>query len=561
MKHGGRPGRVASFRNGVVVVIAALATMIPASLSAQQVSEDSLASHIQRRVEAGRATGQFWARDQRLTAERSLPVFYRGRDFRPAWTRGGGPTPALQSLIEAIEEAALDGLDPGDYHIGAIRALLASGAPDAPATGLVDLELLATDAFLVLGSHLLHGRVDPIHVRAEWLADRRGADMAAVLTSALEGRDVRMALDALRPRQRRYGQMREALARLRGTEQLGGWPRLEEGPTLRQGDEGPRVRALRERLVSSGDLVASSRSPDVYDDPLEAAVRRFQTRHGLDSDGAVGPATRQALNVPVQDRIERLVINLERWRWMPEELGRRHILVNIPDYAVVVREDGEAVMRLRAIVGREYRQTPVFTGRMTYLVLSPFWHVPPGIAANDMFPLVRNDPSYVASQQMTLLDLRTNSAVNPASVDWSAMTAAQFNQRYRLRQNPGPMNALGDVKFMFPNRHNVYLHDTPSRELFANVERAFSSGCIRVERALELAEYLLQDNPSWNRDRIRRAVAARSETTVTLPTAVPVHLQYWTAFMDDEGRLNYRRDLYGRDAAVLAALRSAPPGV
>lgn len=154
---------------------------------------------------------------------------------------------------------------------------------------------------------------------------------------------------------------------------------------------------------------------------------------------------------------------------MPDELGRRHILVNIPDYAVVVREDGEAVMRLRTIVGREYRQTPVFTGRMTYLVLSPFWHVPPGIAANDKFPLVRKDPSYVASQQMTLLDLRTNSAIDPASVDWSAMTPAQFNQRYRLRQNPGPTNALGDVKFMFPNPHNVYLHDTPSRELFGNV--------------------------------------------------------------------------------------------
>ncbi len=542
------------------LLVAVLLT--PAPLRGQE-EPDSLPSLLQRRVEAGVATGALWAGEQRLTAERSLPSFYRARSFAPAWSAGGRPTRAVGALLRAIEEAALDGLDARDYHLEPLRALVGRG-PRATVPELADLDLLATDAFLVLGSHLLHGRVDPVQVRAEWLANRRGADMAAVLAEALEGDAVAEALDRLRPSQPRYARMREALARLRQVEASGGWPRLGDGPTLRVGDTGPRVRTLRARLAASGDLVDEgdeAAAEDVFDPTLEAAVRRFQSRHGLDADGVVGAGTRAALDVPVGARIERLVVNLERWRWLPAELGRRHILVNIPDYAVVVREDGVPVLRLRAIVGRAYRQTPVFTASMGYLVLSPFWHVPPGIAANDQLPLIRANPSAIAAQRMTLLDRRTNAVVDPATIDWSSMTAERFNQEYRLRQDPGPANALGDVKFMFPNTWNVYLHDTPARELFGSTERAFSSGCIRVDRPLELAAWLLRELPGWDADRIRRTVDARTETTVTLPAPVPVHLQYLTAFVDDEGLLHFRRDLYERDAAVLAALRSDPPGV
>jgi murein L,D-transpeptidase YcbB/YkuD len=502
-----------------------------------------------------------WAAGDRLTARAALPAFYRGRDFRPAWIRSGRPGPEVDRLVAAIEGASLDGLDPDAYHLEAIGALIGRGGR-LETTSLVDLDLLATDAFLVLGSHLLHGRVDPARVRAEWLADRRGADMAAVLAAALEDGDVADALDALRQPQPGYRAMREALGRLREAQASGGWPPVEAGPTLRVGDVGPRVAALRRRLGASGDLPGGgdAGSPDVFDATLEAAVRSFQERHGLEVDGAAGRATVETLNVPVSERIERLVVNLERWRWMPAELGRRHILVNIPDFAVAVREEGATVLRMRAIVGRHYRQTPVFSGRMTHLVLSPYWHVPPGIAAADKLPLIRQDPSYLRAQRMTLLDLRDNRPVDPASVDWSALTGAEFNRRYRLRQDPGPLNALGRVKFMFPNPYNVYLHDTPSRELFGQVERSFSSGCIRVERPLELAGYLLRDDPAWLPERIARAAEATSETVVNLREPVPVHLQYWTAFVDGEGRLNFRRDLYARDDAVIAALEAPPPG-
>lgn len=545
----------------VGVLLLALGAAALPSLGAAQ-SDGALPSVLQRRVEAGTATGAWWAAGEPLRAVRALPSFYRARAFQPAWVGGANGTVHIDALLDALDGAAGDGLDPDDYHRARIRELRRAGPVDVDARA--DLDLLATDAFLLLGSHLLHGRVDPVRVQAEWLADRRGADMATVLAEALEAGDVGAALDALRPPQARYRIMREALASLRSAAGQGGWPTVGPGPTIGVGDRDPRVPALRRRLVASGDLDGASgleADGDLFDAALEEAVRRFQVRHGLEVDGRVGAGTVAALDVPVERRMEQLAINLERWRWLPADLGSRHVLVNIPDYSVVVRERGEVALRLRGIVGREYRQTPVFSGRMTYLVLSPFWHVPPGIAANDKFPAIRADPGYVRAQNMTLLDQRTNGSVDPSSVDWGSLTAAQFNQRFRLRQDPGPANALGDVKFMFPNPHNVYLHDTPSRELFARTDRSFSSGCIRVERPLELAAYLLGGLPGWNPQRIRSTVDRRVETTVTLPEAVPVHLQYWTAFVDDDGRLNYRRDLYQRDDAVLNALRADPPGL
>ncbi|NIP77755.1 MAG: L,D-transpeptidase family protein, partial [Gemmatimonadetes bacterium] len=339
------------------------------------------------------------------------------------------------------------------------------------------------------------------------------------------------------------------------------WPRLEDGPTLRPGDAGPTLRALRRRLMASGDLApGGSDGGERFDAALEAAVRSFQERHGLEPDGVVGPATREALDVPVAARIRQLAANLERWRWMPEELGRRHVLVNIPEFIVEVREDTGVVMRLRAIVGLEYRQTPVFSGRMTHVIFSPYWHVPAGIAVRDKLPSIREDPSYLARQGMTLLDRETGRVVDPDAVDWSAIMPAEFTTRYRLRQAPGPLNALGVVKFIFPNPYNVYLHDTPSRELFDRRERTFSSGCIRVERPLELAAYLLREHPSWTGERIRRTVDGRRETRATLTAEVPVHVQYWTAFVDAGERVNYRPDIYDRDAAVATALEAGPPG-
>jgi len=324
------------------------------------------------------------------------------------------------------------------------------------------------------------------------------------------------------------------------------------------GSEGPRVQALRARLLPRGDGFVSD-AAEPFDPILAEAVHRFQLRHGLEADSAVGRLTLTALNVPAAERLRQVEINLERWRWLPADLGARHIEVNIPSFETRVVEDGRTVAVHRSVVGRPFRATPMFSGTMTYLVLSPYWHVPPTIAAVDKLPLIRANPAVIAEDRMTLLDIATNRPVDPASVDWTNMTGADFNRTYRLRQDPGPHNALGAVKFMFPNRHNVYLHDTPSRSLFDLTARDFSSGCIRIDRPLELAEYLLRDRPEWTLARIDEVVRDGVERTVPLSEPIQVHLLYWTAWMDEDGAPQFREDVYGRDDVVWRALTAPPP--
>lgn len=431
--------------------------------------------------------------------------------------------------------------------------------------GALELELLLTDAFLVLGSHLLHGRVDPVTIHPEWTAVRREADLAHVLERGLgesrTGAAMATVLDGLRPRQPEYGALRDALRHLRSVAGADGWGALSGGPTLKPGARDDRVPALRRRIRAGGDPAPAPAAGDslLYDPELAEGVRRFQRRHGLTDDGEVGQRTLAALNVPVEQRVQQVEIALERWRWLPDTLGRRHVRVNIAAFQTRVFEDGREVMELRSIVGRQYRETPVFSARMTYLVLSPYWHLPPTIAAVDKLPEIRKDPGYVAAQRMTLFEVATGAVVDPNTVDWSTVTGPEFNRRFRLRQEPGPSNALGDVKFMFPNRWNVYLHDTPSRELFARDERSFSSGCIRVEQPLELAAHLLRGDPSWTPERIRSVVEAGVERSVTLAEPVPVHILYLTAFVDEEGLVNFRSDIYGRDVPVASALAESPP--
>jgi murein L,D-transpeptidase YcbB/YkuD len=357
--------------------------------------------------------------------------------------------------------------------------------------------------------------------------------------------------------------LRRLLAELRTVRASGGWGTVAEGPTLHPGEADARVPFLRHRLTMEGDLppadTAGTAGSETYDDALAAAVRRFQRRHGLEDDGNVGRGTVAAMNVPVEERLRQVVVNMERWRWLPDELGRRHIRVNIADYSVEVWEEGKVTLAMKAVVGREYRETPMFSAKMTYVVLSPYWNVPPVIAALDKLPLLRKNPGYLAAQHMVLFDAAKNTPVDPATVDFAAMTGSAFNRLYRIRQDPGPLNALGEVKFMFPNRHNVYLHDTPSRELFAKTSRAFSSGCIRVEKPLALADYLLAGDPRWTPERIRTVISQGRETTVWLNEAVPVHILYWTAFVEDDGVVDFRPDIYGRDQAVRRALDADPP--
>jgi murein L,D-transpeptidase YcbB/YkuD len=455
-----------------------------------------------------------------------------------------------------LGEAEREGLQSADYRRTQLRKLLEmlQQADSAPDTGqLADFDLLFTDTFLTYASHLLSGRLSPRKVDPEWAIQPRSRDLAEVLREALSGNNtVAETLRALAPQGKGYLQLRAVLQRYRKVEQEGGWPTLRAGSNLAQGSQGAQVQALRARLQASGDLAEgeSGKNP-VYDKAVADAMRRFQKRHGLSETGTVNAATLAALNVPVSERIRQIELNLERWRWLPDDFGSRYILVNIPSFKMNVVENGKRVMESSVVVGRQERQTPTFSAKMAYLVMSPKWYVPRSIAVKDKLPQLKRNPNSLARQNIRIFN-SAGQQINPGSIDWSAVTAGNFN--YQLRQDAGPRNALGGIKFMFPNPYNVYLHDTPSRGLFSRNQRTFSSGCIRISNPVELAEYLLKHDPKWNRDAIKTAAASGKQRVVNLPQQVPVFLLYWTVWVDEEGLTHFRDDIYKRDKPLVRAL-------
>ena len=453
-----------------------------------------------------------------------------------------------------------------DYHFAEIEKLV-DKTKKLPieklamhAAAATDLELLLTDAFLIYGAHLLAGKVNPETFDPGWHARRKVADLAEKLEDALTSGSIEKTLQSFLPQQPGYEALKEALAHYKVLLVEEGWGRIPDGSKLQKGDRNERVALVRKRLLGTEQTAhLTSDEEDLFDEALEQAVRQFQELHGLDVDGVIGPATLAAMNVPLEDRIRQIELNMERWRWLPQDLGTRYILVNIPQFALTVMEKSETVMRMKVIVGKKYRRTPVFSDRMTYLVLSPFWNVPPKIAVKDKLPIIRKDPEYLTREHFRVFQGRGTKAeeIDPVTIDWSKLTPDNFP--YRLRQDPGPGNALGPVKFMFPNKFNVYLHGTSSPELFKQNVRTLSSGCIRIEKPIDLAVYLLQDDPDWTQQRILEVIEKNEEQTVQLKNPLPVHLQYWTAWVDDNKQVNFREDIYGRDKLLSEALSKKPP--
>ncbi len=549
----------------VVVIIAINLLTGSVSVGASSGDPTLVRERLRRRIEVAEGSLKFSVRDEIVFASVTLPLFYERRAFEPAWVDEDGPRPAVKTLLSSLGKADLEGLRPQDYHLDDLNALYLQAKERTgwwsrrDIGALVDLELLCTDAFLIYSSHLLSGCVNPQTIDAEWFANRRDADLAGILEAAIAEDAVDSVFNSMLPPQTGYWQLRSALARYRELQSKGGWNKIDEGPTMKAGSQDSRIAALRKRLVASGDLSAIAGDSTIFDRELEEAVMHFQRRHGLDIDGSVGPAALSALNVPISERISQLIINLERWRWLPQDLGSRHVLVNIASFELDIVEKTRIVERMRVIVGKSYRRTPVFSDRITYLVVNPYWNVPHALAVNDILPKVKTKQSYLADDDFELLsgwgeDMQL---VDPGSVDWIGLSAKRFP--YRLRQKPGPKNALGKIKFMFPNQFNVYLHDTPERGLFAKATRSFSSGCIRVERPLALAEYLLRDQPQWAGGRLKAQIDSGIEQTIRLSEPIAIHILYWTAWADADGTVNFRSDVYDRDRPLFEALREEPP--
>jgi murein L,D-transpeptidase YcbB/YkuD len=485
-----------------------------------------------------------------------IAEIYAENEYRPLWASRD----RLDRLDDLVAYAVEQGLDPADYPLELVRSRLPPSGLPGDVNQRAEVDILATETAVRVVYQVRFGRVDPGRLFPDWNFDRRlvqDLDPVVVLLDMIGAENPRQALGALVQRGSLYQDTVAALARYRELAAAGGWPAVPTGPTLRRGDEDARVTALRARLAVTGELdgeVASSR----FDRALEIAVEDFQARHGLDVDGAVGPATLEALNVPVSARIEQIRFALERQRWVFEDvqsLDGRLVMVNIASAEVSFFEGEDVVWRSRAQIGRPYRQTPVFRDDIEYLVFNPTWTVPPTILKNDVLPPLLADPAgYLAEKNMDLLD-RDGRVVPVDAVDWDTVGPESFP--YIVRQRPGPWNALGTVKFIFPNPHFVFLHDTPSRDLFERAGRAFSSGCVRVEDPYGLAELLFDAPDVWNRRSFQEVLDTGQIRTIHLETTVPVFLLYLTAEADDDGYVRFFKDVYGRDARLREAM-SAP---
>jgi len=500
---------------------------------------------IDKRIKTGKVAGE------RLEMPKTAALFYRGKPGA-VWSTDGCLLARADALIDALRKADIDGLNPTEYHLKALERLRKRW-PDpadaaAPPDLVADMDVLLTDAYLFYASHLLGGRTNLEMARAQWSIIRKKADIVELLIGALSENQVPESLKPLAPPHAGYLRLRAALDRYRKLARAGAWPPIPEGPLLRPGDSDERVPALRRRLALEALAEPPALSTTTFDDALARNVKSFQATRGLRPDGRIGAETLAAINVSVDDHINQVKFSMDRWRWLPSELGKRYIVVNIPEFHLFAFQEGRERMAMPVIVGKnnDDTATPVFSNKMTYLEFSPEWNVPPRIALEEMLPTVQIDPGYLQRNHLEVLVSSRGAwtAVDPASIAWSSVTAV--GSPYRFRQTPGPWNGLGQVKFMFPNDYSVYIHGNAEPGLFDRRLRTFSHGCVRVDRPINLARWVLND-PDWTLERLKKYMNQSKPITVPLGEALPVYLVYFTSWIDDEGRLNFREDIYGRD--------------
>ena len=486
-----------------------------------------------------------------------LPIRQRREALEAYYQTFGGELLWLASsranaIISRLKDAEADGLDSNDYPSKQLATLAATGS-STDKRGLAIIELYFSSAFLEYASDLKVGRFLPSKIDPNFFIESRTIDQPSALKDLAQTDSIDRFFDAWQPPSQRYAALRSVLAKYRALAAKGGWRTVPLGESIRPGMTDPRIPAIRARLsiTDGASNEVGATQTQLYGNELVEAVKRFQARQGLDADGVIGSTTIVAMNVPIQERINSIILAMERLRWMPENLGQQYLIVNIAGFELRRVNAGKVEERMAVVVGKPYHRTPVFSDRIRFLEFNPYWNVPPDIAVNEELPILRRNPAGLSAQGFEVV--RGNQVTDPSSVDWSNVGPGHFP--YQLRQRPGPNNALGRVKFMFPNSHNVYLHDSPAHSLFERTVRAFSHGCIRLSRPLDLAEQVLRVGgvQGWTKDRINNVVASTKTTVVNLREPLPVHITYLTAWADD-GAANFRQDIYGHDAKLLAAL-------
>jgi L,D-transpeptidase YcbB len=471
---------------------------------------------------------------------------YKDHSYRLFWIDGDRPSERYRQFTKVLTAADQHGL-PFALYRPPIEDRSETGvkisAEEAP-----QLDIATTAIFLRYFSHLAGGRFDPRELQSLWTLKPERPDLVASLSTAVRDNNLPQVMERLQPQHPEYRELRSALVRYRAISAKGGWPSFPANTRLKPNQQSPVVPPLRRRLAIEGDLDPShenNQSP-TFDATVVDAVKRFQERHRIEPDGVVNPATISALNVPVEQRLRTIALNLERWRWLPDPMPARYLVVNVADFRLEAIENGKAVMGMRVVVGEPDNKTPIFADQMTHVVFSPYWNVPPGIAKDETIPRAESDPGFLARNNMEVVDA-SGAVIDPYSIDWSSASGL------RIRQRPGSGNALGGVKFIFPNNFDVYLHDTNATKLFDRIERSLSHGCVRVEEPHKLAQYVLRDQAEWTPEAIDAAMKSGQERHVKLASPLPVYILYQTAWVHDGG-VRFLKDLYGHDASQAARL-------
>ncbi|MFA5719101.1 MAG: L,D-transpeptidase family protein [Desulfobulbaceae bacterium] len=489
------------------------------------------------------------------TVDQWLVELYAQRDMHPLWVDENGPGSRAFTIASTIIASFDEGLDPDDYHAETISRLWNSD----DSSELALLDVLLTNGLSSYAADMALGRTEPCMLDPQLFATARQSGKNNPLERVLEAYradDLDRYLDSLKPSHSAYGLLRDALSAYRTIAGQGGWPAIPGGPSIRRGMKDPRLPGIRRRLAITGDFSGTDLYSPIYDAELAVAVMHFQKRHNLEIDGIIGRNTLAAMNVPVEERISQILINMERWRWQPHRLDDRRVYVNIAGFYLHAMNREEIELAMPVIVGEVYHKTPVFSDRIRYIEFNPYWNIPDSIARNEILPELIKNPAYLQENNIRIFEGWAENApeLDGSFINWEEI--GRHINRYRFRQDPGPDNSLGRVKFVFPNRYSVFLHDTPRRELFKHDNRAFSHGCIRVSEPLAFAGYLLaQDDSSWDMERINKILDEEKRTIVVLKNPIPIHILYRTVIVDPEtSTISFFTDVYGRDELLRQAL-------
>ncbi|WP_240773420.1 murein L,D-transpeptidase [Pontibacter sp. SGAir0037] len=501
--------------------------------------------------------------------EELVYLFYGDRDYTLGWFKDDKLVPQTERFLEVINRATKEGLDPKEYKVVNFEEMFkrydAMSKRDTARHQLQqEIDVALTASYFNYASDFYTGRINPSDTKqVNWNVRKNKIKLHKALQTILKERESTYPYYEFEALHDGYVKLREALQTYRALQEKGGWPKVELGASksLKKGDTAEAVLTIRKRLNPGQQLDPANPSLRLFDDNLDKQVKQFQRLHGLAEDGVVGGNTLKTMNVSIEDRIDQIMINMERWRWIPKrmvpkKLDQKYVWVNIPEYKLYIYEDPDndpeaerqykKVEEMRVIVGKTMHSTPIFSEKMEYVVMAPYWNVPNSIVANEIKPAIMRDPNYLNRNNMEIVTKdKANNPISQDAIDWASVTEENFP--YLIRQKPGPKNSLGSIKFLFPNEYSVYLHDTPADALFSQTDRNFSHGCVRVERPVDLGTYVLKDMPEWNAGKIQETINGGEETWVTLPKPIQVYLVYFTSWVDDNGNLNFREDIYGHD--------------